>query len=490
MTPIQLPSREAMQAAYREGEESVLGVFSQLVSVIQRLESQLQTLEDQKNKDSHNSSQPPSSDGYKKPSPHSLRHRSGKEAGGQAGHVGARLEPVAKPEHTVVHSVKHCQKCQASLEQVCAEKVEKRQVFDLPEEVRLEVTEHQAEIKTCPSCGAQNEAEFPSDVTQETQYGVRVQAQMAYFNVYHFIPMERTAEVIEDLYQQSVSAGTVAATSAKAAERVKSVHEKVRSYLTQTEEAVHFDETGVRVAGKLNWLHSVSTTRATLYQTHAKRGEAAIEAIGILPKRTGWSIHDFWKPYLKYGQARHGVCNSHLLRELLFVAEQYSQTWATGMHDLLLNIKHTVEAAKSQGHTALSQPQEQGFQSEYDRLVQQGLEINPTPPRIQGRRGRVKQSPPKNLLDRLRDHPEKVLAFMYDFETPFDNNLAERDIRMAKVKQKVSGGFRSSDGADAFCLVRSYISTARKNHQRILDVLRLALSDSPFVPEFVSALAE
>jgi transposase len=490
MTPIQLPSREAMQAAYREGEEAVLKMFDMLVNHMRAMEGRLQTLEDQQNKDSHNSSKPPSSDGFKKPKPHSLRHRSGKKAGGQFGHVGVRLEPVAKPEHTVVHSVKRCRKCQASLEQISVEKIERRQVFDLPEEIRLEVTEHQAESKTCPSCGEQNEAEFPSEVTQETQYGVRVQAQMAYFNVYHFIPMERTAEIIEDLYQQPISAGTVAATSAKVAEQVKSVHEQVRSYLTKTEEAVHFDETGMRVAGKLNWLHSVSTERATLFQIHAKRGEAAIEKVGILPKRTGWSIHDFWKPYLKYLQARHGTCNSHLRRELAFVNEQYHQTWAVEMDTLLLNIKRTVEVAKEQGLPALSKSQEATFQGEYDRLVLQGLEVNPTPPRVEGKRGRVKQSPPKNLLDRLRDHSAKVLAFMYDFKVPFDNNLAERDIRMAKVKQKVSGGFRSSDGAEVFSRVRSYISTARKINQRILEVLRLALTGSPYVPEFVTALAE
>jgi transposase len=231
----------------------------------------------------------------------------------------------------------------------------------------------------------------------------------------------------------------------------------------------------MRVASKLNWLHSASTERATFFQIHPKRGEAAIEKIGILPKRTGWSIHDFWKPYLKYGQARHGVRNSHLLRELTFVAEQYQQIWAAEMHDLLLNIKQTVEAAKAQGQTALPKPQEQGFQGEYDRLILQGLEITPAPLRLEGKRGRVKQSPPKNLLDRLRDHSEKVLAFMYDFKVPFDNNLAERDIRMAKVKQKVSGSFRSPEGAEAFCHVRSYISTARKNNQRILEVLASGL---------------
>ena len=313
---------------------------------------------------------------------------------------------------------------------------------------------------------------------------------MAYFNVYHFIPMERTAEIMEDLYQQPVSAGTVAATIAKVSEQVKSVNEKIRSYLIETEDAVHFDETGMRVAGKLNWLHSASTERATFYQIHAKRGKDAIEEIDILPKRTGWSIHDFWKPYLKYQQTKHGVCNAHLLRELTFVAEQYQQTWAADMRLLLLNIQHTVEAAKAQGQTALPDQQKDAFQSDYDRLVQQGLEVNPAPPRLEGKRGRVKQSPPKNLLDRLRDHHEKVLAFMYDFKVPFDNNLAERDIRMAKVKQKVSGGFRSSDGVDVFCHVRSYISTARKNDQRILDALYLALSGSPYLPSFAATLAE
>ncbi len=302
--------------------------------------------------------------------------------------------------------------------------------------------------------------------------------------------MERTAELMEDLYQQPVSAGTVAATSAKVAQQVQSVNEQIREHLIETEEAVHFDETGMRVASKLNWLHSASTERATLYQTHARRGEAAMEKIGILPKRTGWSIHDFWKPYLKYQEAKHGLCNSHLLRELIFVAEQYQQTWATGIHDLLLTIQQAVDIAKAQGQTALLKQQEEAFQGDYDRLVQQGLEVNPAPPRIEGKRGRVKQTPPKNLLDRLRDHAAKVLAFMYDFKVPFDNNLAERDIRMAKVKQKVSDSFRSSKGADVFCQVRSYISTARKNDQRILNALYLALSGSPYVPGFVTTLAE
>lgn len=497
MIPSYLPEAEEARAIYRQGEEAVVQVIVQLVTLVRQLEARIeeqrariQELEDRLARNSQNSSKPPSSDGYRKPAPRSMRHRSGKKAGGQEGHKGIRLEPVSRPDHTVVHRVKHCQRCGMELAAVPAEKVEKRQVFDLPEEVRLEVTEHQAEIKTCPQCGTRNQAEFPSGVSQETQYGPRVQAQMVYFNVYHFIPFERTAEVIEDLYQQPVSAGTVAAVSVRAAEQVKPVNEQVRRYLTQTAQAVHFDETGLRAAGKLHWLHSVSTERATLYQTHAKRGEAALQEIGILPQRTGWSIHDFWKPYLQYTQAQHGICNAHLLRELTFVVEQYHQSWAAEMRELLLKIKQTVETAKAAGQTALSPPQQQAFRSEYDRLVQQGLESNPAPVRTEGQRGRVKQGPPRNLLERLRDHPEKVLAFMYDFDVPFDNNLSERDLRMAKVKQKVSGGFRSLEGANVFCQVRSYLSTARKNNQRILDALYQALTGSPFMPAFVSSMAE
>ena len=489
MSEIHLPTQEEVRAAYREGEEAVVVLFEKLVAKSQAMEGRIQALEDRLNKDSHNSSQPPTSDGLKKVRKHGLRHKSGKKSGGQIGHIGYWLEPVAKADRVEIHEVRDCHHCQASLEGVEVQGYEKRQVFEAPP-VKLEVTEHQAEIKSCPHCGEVNEADFPVGVTQKTQYGPRVRAQMVYFNEYHFIPLERTAEIIAELYQQPVSEGTVVAAAAEVAKRGEPVNEKIKAYLIQTEEAVRFDETGMRVGGKLQWLHSASTEQATYYEIHVKRGSEAMDKIGILPKRLGWCIHDFWKAYLKYLAAKHALCNAHLLRELIFLVERYLQNWASVMLQLLLEIKQAVESAKRLGLTTLPAEQMTSFALRYDQIVTQGLVANPLPQPTEEqpkKPGRVKQSLAKNLLDRLRDHKPKVLAFMYDFNVPFDNNLAERDIRMVKVQQKVSGGFRSEHGSKVFCQVRSYISTARKNGQPILDALYHALTGTPFSPAFIAA---
>ncbi len=483
MTESHLPTADEVRAAYREGEEAVVILFMGLVARIQELEARL-------NKDSHNSSKPPTSDGLKKPPKHGLRHKSGKKSGGQEGHEGHRLELVANPKHIVVHPVTRCWNCQTSLEGVEAEKYEKRQVFDLPEEVKLEVTEHRAEIKDCPRCGEVNKGEFPVEVSQEAQYGPRVRSQMVYFNAYQFVPLGRTTEILEDLYQQPVSEGAVLAAVKEVARQVRPVNEKVKKYLIHTEEAVHFDESGMRVGG-LKWLHSASTALVTLFEIHAKRGREAMDKMGILPIRTGWCIHDYWKAYLKYLQAKHGLCGAHLLRELTYLVENYLQAWEEPMIKLLTEIQHAVEAAKALGQSALSAEQTTGFQDRYNQIVAEGLSANPLPERTEEqarKRGRVKQTPPKNLLDRLRDHPDMILAFMVDFKVSFDNNQAERDIRMAKLKQKISGCFRSDDGSKAFCQVRSYISTSRKNGQPILDVLYSALIGTPFIPSFLAAM--
>lgn len=251
---------------------------------------------------------------------------------------------------------------------------------------------------------------------------------------------------------------------------------------------MHFDETGMKISGKLHWLHSAGTKVATFCRIHAKRGAEALDAIGILPKRTGWSIHDFWKPYLKYQQARHALCNAHLIRELVFLVEQHQQVWAGKLLDLMLRIKQAVEIAQQEQRRTLHPEQIADFEAQYQQCVAQGEQTNPPAVRVARQRGKVKQSVARNLLDRLRDHREKILAFMYDFKVPFDNNLAERDIRMAKIHQKVSGGFRSENGAEAFAHIRSYISTARKNGQPVLAALVLALSGSPFRPAFLAAV--
>jgi transposase len=440
----------------------------------------IQTLRDQLAKDSHNSSKPPSSDGLKKPRTRSLRQKGQRPKGGQPGHEGNTLKMVAEPDHMEPHLVISCPHCQTDLSDIEPMGHEKRQVFDVPP-VRIEVTEHQAEIKQCPDCGQQVKGEFPTHVTQPTQYGPSLKAQASYLNNYHFIPLARTEELLTDFYGQSPSEPVIIEANKQLVQQTEPSRASIKQQLVAASVA-NFDESGLRVESKLHWLHVVSTPELTLYHVHPKRGQEGMEAGGVLPQFQGGAVHDHWSSYLKFDNCRHYFCNAHHLRELQFILEQYQQAWAAEMAQLLLDIKADVEDTPA---PAMSLPPKRlaHYAAEYDQLIAKGLTANPPPddppPK---KRGRPKQSPPKNLLDRLQAHKSGVLAFMYDFRVPFDNNLAERDVRMVKVKQKVSGTFRTQSGADNFCAIRSYISTVRKQGHNVIDAIYDAFVGQPFIP--------
>ena len=483
MTLLPLLTDDEVRTIYRQGEEAVVARFSELCAMIRQLETRVQVLEDQVAKNSRNSGQPPSSDGLRKPRTQSLRTRSGKSSGGQPGHVGDTLRAVESPDHFEVPGVTECEQCHTPLTTVAVQGYEPRQVFDLPE-LRLEVTEHRAEIKACPQCGHTTQAPFPAHIRQPVQYGPRLKAQAVYFNQYHFIPLERTRQLLADLYGQAISESTIIDAGVLLAARVLPVTERIRTHLMTQAEVVHFDETGFRVEGRLHWLHSASTPQLSYYSVQAKRGTVARDAIGILPELHGRAIHDHWVPYFHYTTCTHALCNAHHLRELKFITEQYQQPWASEMSTLLVAIKDAVEHAQPRQNRLTSAPLAV-FESRYAQALEHGRRANPPRPesaRAPGQRGRLKQSPAKNLLDRLTGPQAEVLAFMYDFKVPFDNNQAERDIRMMKVKQKISGSFRALDGAQTFATIRSYFSTARKNGQRLLTATMAALTGTPYMP--------
>jgi transposase len=484
---INLPTEAEVRAAYHEGEEAVVELFRQMNETINHLIGRIQALENQMAKNSGNSSKPPSSDGYSKPSPKSLRKRHKTKSGGQPGHTGKTLQMVPDPDRVEVCGVGQCQYCQASLDQVAVESVEKRQVFDIPP-IKMEVTEYQADIKRCPQCGKRTKADFPAGVERTVGYGPEFKSRIAYWSQYQLIPLERVCEMAEDLYGYRPSEATVLEINREGAAQVIPVQTIIHKHLKQQGSVRHFDETGMRVEGKLHWMHSVSTPLVTLYNVHTKRGKEAMDAVGILPAMKGIAMHDCWKSYFRYSDITHALCNAHLLRELVFVTEQYHQTWAVKMIDLLLEIKKAVEVQRETSN-AMPMHQVQKFERRYAQLIRNGLRANPVVEVPEGavrKRGRIRQSVPRNLLLRMKVHKKAVLLFMRDFQVPFDNNQAERDIRMVKLKQKISGGFRSWQGAEVFCQLRGYISTARKNGVGAMESLRLAFNGKPFLPDFLA----
>jgi transposase len=455
---------------------ALIDLLLRLEAEVRDLRRQVKELKDRLALTSRNSSKPPSTDGLAKPAPKSLRQKTGRARGGQPGHPGRTLQPVAKPDHIVAHRLDHCPCgfCQGrSLRDQPLLGQEKRQVFELPAKP-LQVTEHQAEIKRCPVSGRLVTAVFPEPINAPAQYGPRFRALMIYFNNRQFIPYDRLTEVCEDLFGQPLSEGTVVRANQHTYENLAPFEQTVKLLLPQAP-LVHADESGLRVAGQLHWLHVVSTAQMTFYGVHPKRGTQAMDEFDILPRCRNWIIHDHFKPYFTYQDCLHALCNEHHLRELKFLYEDHQEPWAEELSAFLLEANQRI-----QQEGVLQETEFKKALARYHAILAKGRRRHPR------QSGEGAQSKAANLLDRLEDYDLCVLAFLFDPDVPFTNNQGERDIRMEKVRQKISGCFRTLNGARVFARIRSYISTCRKQGRNILDELENAVRGNPFIPSLPS----
>jgi transposase len=424
--------------------------------------------------DSSNSSKPPSSDGLRK-KPRisgSLRGRSGKPSGGQKGHDGGTLRQVADPDDAVRHEACACGHCGSPLDQTAAIGIEKRQVFDLPERPLL-VTEHQATIYRCVHCRGVTKAAFPEGVVSPTQYGERIKAAAIYLNIHQLIPEDRTAQALSDLFGAPlICPASVVAWVGKKARALGHVYKAIGERLAEAK-VRHLDETGYRIAGKLHWLHTTSSLAFTYYRAGEKRGDIPVDLQG------GVVVHDHFLPYRGMDTVDHAFCNAHILRELQGLIEFEKEPWAELMRDTLLEANAAVNAARKAGASALPSQMLAAFVERYWAAVRLGLAFHRQLPKLETKspsRGRPKQRQGHNLLKRLKTFKTETLRFMTDFDVPFTNNLAEQDLRMMKVKMKISGCFRTLDGAQIFASLRSVISTARKQGANILQTLAASQS--------------
>jgi transposase len=482
------PTRDEILASYHAGPEAVVALVEALLDRIAALGARVQALEDRLALDSHNSSKPPSSDLGRppRPQPRSLRQAQGRLPGGQPGHPGATLRLVDTPDRLEVHRPSQCAACGHPLPltggPTCLD-AERRQVVDLPPP-RLAVVEHRVEHVTCPACGAQTAGVFPVGVRQPVQYGERLKAAGVYLHDYQLVPYARTQEMLEDLFGAAPAEGTLQAAEETCCEGLATTAAAIADAL-RAATVGHFDETSVRVAGQREWLHVASTATLTAYGTHPQRGTSALDALGILPAFTGTAVHDAYASYLTYTECTHALCNAHLLRELLFLHEQHHQAWADELVTLLVTAKDLADTARATEQAQLDAVTVATIEAHYDHLLAGGRAANPplAPPLAAvPKRGRPKQTKAQNLLDRLTTHRAAVLAFVHDLRVPFDNNQAERDLRMLKVQQKITGGFRTAAGAAAFARIRGYISTLRKQRLPVLRALESVFAGSPLLP--------
>ncbi|MCL2426691.1 MAG: IS66 family transposase [Oscillospiraceae bacterium] len=456
--------------------------ISGLQGTIDELNQRIKELSEQLGMNSRNSSKPPSSDEFNKPSPKSLRGKSGKKAGGQPGHKGSHLDITIEPDEIVLHVPTLCRGCpnhESCVSQACVG--ETRKVVDAV--VTVNVTAHQSLVLNCPLYGIRYKGEFPEDIKAPVQYGENLQALVVAMNTVGAVSVNRTHEILSGVFGIPLSTGTIVNMVNRCAYGLTGIIEFIRQRVAESTVG-NFDETGTNVDGKKHWVHTASNLDFTHLRISANRGQIGMDAGGVLPNFSEIAVHDCWSPYWKYPLISHALCCAHLLRELIAAQERHpEQKWATDFIQLILKMKETKEQALEAGETKLSAEKLRAFDMEYDRIIKLAHEENTFPPtgdaNTEKKRGRKKKGKTLALIERLEKHKVSVCLFINNFDVPFDNNLAERDIRMVKTKTKVSGCFRSLEGAKNYLKIMSFVGTAKKHGKSAFVAIRNAISGNP-----------
>jgi transposase len=481
------PSRESLVAMCRDEPEKAADLIlllwdkvEKLTAIVEEQGREIAALKAKLAKNSQNSSRPPSTDksnpGGRPPAkPKTKRGGRTNRPGGQKGHKGTTLEKQANPDHTIeLPGPARC-KCGCNLSRVEPSRFVDRQVHDLPEDINIEVTEYRAPVCECPGCGKYTTAEFPREVTAPVQYGGRVRAAATYLHTYHLVPYERLGEIFGDLFNCQLSTGALTGFIRKAAARAAPIHRSIKEKVTAAD-FMHNDETGLSILDKTSWLHTASTPEYVYLVVTAGRSFEDIKSVGVFEGYTGRSIHDFLPAYLKFEGMEHGLCNAHHLRELTYIEEEMGQPWAGEMSVLLLAAKEVVAEGATAGEVPCKGVIE-AVRKDYRKILAKGKKTNPQPEKEPGKRGRPAKGKSLNLLERFENYEEEVLAFLIH-GVPFDNNEAERDLRMMKTRQKISGCFRSLEWSNRFAKIRSVIASAKKKSVGVYEMLQLTLSDT------------
>lgn len=460
--------------------EELIKIIESLVVEVNKLKEENKLLRAQLSLNSSNSNMPPSTDGFKKKAKDSsLRKKSGKKSGGQPNHEGHTLRKVDHPDFIIDIKDDICPHCTTNLEDISPVSLNTRQVFDIPLP-KIEVTEYRIHHKVCPHCNTKNNPKFPDTVVQPVSYGANIQSFITYLSVQNHIPYNRITAFVNDFFQSNISEGTVYNILNRAYNSLEKAENTIKDKLINSPQ-VHVDETGFYVEDKRKWMFTYSNKEHTYYDFHEKRGKEAMDATDLIPKFKGVLTHDCWKAYDKYENCLHSLCNAHFLRELNGIVENTELEFPQLIKNTLLEMKTLIDT-----DDPVSNETKEALISRYISEISYGFEeeLKENPPLLTktGKRGRQKQSKAKNLLLRLNRIPEVLGFFIMPEIIPFDNNLAERDIRMVKVKQKVSGLHRSNQGAKQFCRIRGYISTISKNNLNIWDAIRSVFSGNPIMP--------